>query len=75
MKPLLWSLVVTAVVCSLCLFVTQWMGLADDWRIFVSVFLGVLLGNGCNRWLQRAAHWKKFSGKRNTYLRISFFIG
>ena len=35
MKPLLWSLVVTAVVCSLCLFVTQWMGLADDWRIFV----------------------------------------
>lgn len=54
MKPLLWSLVVSAVVCSLCLFVTQWMGLADDWRIFVSVFLGVLLGNGCNRWLQRA---------------------
>ena len=48
MKPLLWSLVVTAVVCSLCLFVTQWMGFADDWRIFV--------GNGCNRWLQRAAH-------------------
>ncbi len=56
MKPLLWSLVVTAVVCSFCLFVTQWMGLADDWCIFVSVFLGVLLGNGCNRWLQRAAH-------------------
>lgn len=56
MKPLLWSLMVTAVVCSLCLFVTQWMGLVDDWRIFVSVFLGVLLGNGCNRWLQRASH-------------------
>lgn len=56
MKPLLWSLVVTAVVCSLSLFVTQWMGLADNWRIFVSFFLGVLLGNGCNRWLQRAAH-------------------
>ncbi len=56
MKPLLWSLVVTAVVCSLCLFVTQCIGLPDDTRIFVSVFLGVLLGNGCNRWLQRAAH-------------------
>lgn len=56
MKPLLWSLVVTAVVCSLCLFVTQWMGLVDDWCIFVSVFFGVLLGNGCNRWLQRATH-------------------
>ncbi len=58
MKPLLWSLVVTAVVCSLCLFVTQWMGFADDWRIFVSVFLGVLLGNGCNRWLQRVSSLK-----------------
>lgn len=56
MKPLLWSLVVTAVVCSFCLFVTQWMGLIDDWCIFVSAFLGVLLGNGCNRWLQRASH-------------------
>ena len=44
MKPLLWSLVVTAVVCSLSLFVTQWMGLADDWCTMVSVFLGIVLG-------------------------------
>lgn len=44
MKPLLWSLVVTAVVCGLSLFVTQWMGLADNWRIFVSVFLGGTVG-------------------------------
>ena len=56
MKPMLRSMVVTDVVCRLCMFFTQWMGLADDWRIFVSVFLGVLLGNGCNRWLQRASH-------------------
>lgn len=74
MKPLLWSLVVTAVVCSLCLFVTQWMGLADDWRIFVSVFLGycweTVVTGGCSVQLI-----EKFSGKRNTYLRISFFIG
>ncbi|WP_154670761.1 hypothetical protein [Bacteroides mediterraneensis] len=55
-KLLLWSLVVTAVVCSLSLFVTQWMGLADDWCTMVSVFLGIVLGSSCNRWLQRAAH-------------------
>lgn len=55
-KPLLWSLVVTAVVCSLSLFVTQWMGLSDDWCTMVSVFLGIVLGSSCNRWLQRAAH-------------------
>lgn len=73
MKPLLWSLVVSAVVCSLCLFVTQWMGLVDDWCIFVSAFLGVLLGNGCNRCCSVQVI-EKFSGKRNTYLRI-FFIG
>lgn len=56
MKPLLWSLVVTAVVCGLSLFVTQWMGLSDDWCTMVSVFLGIVLGSSCNRWLQRAAH-------------------
>lgn len=56
MKPLLWSLVVTAVVCSLSLFVTQWMGLADNWCTMVSVFLGIVLGSSCNRWLQRAVH-------------------
>ncbi|MBM6781590.1 MULTISPECIES: hypothetical protein [Bacteroidaceae] len=56
MKPLLWSLVVTAVVCGLSLFVTQWTGLADDWCTMVSVFLGIVLGSSCNRWLQRAAH-------------------
>ena len=56
MKLLLWSLVVTAVVCSLSLFVTQWMGLADDWCTMVSVFLGIVLGSSCNLWLQRAVH-------------------
>ena len=56
MKPLLWSLVVTAVVCGLSLFVTQWTGLADDWCTMVSVSLGIVLGSSCNRWLQRAAH-------------------
>lgn len=74
MKPLLWSLVVTAVVCSLSLFVTQWMGLADNWRIFVSVFWGycwetVVTGGYSVQLIE------KFSGKRNTYLRIFFFIG
>lgn len=70
MKPLLWSLVVTAVVCSLCLFVTQWMGLADDWRIFVSVFLGeTVVTGGCS-----VQVIEKFSGKRNTYLRIFFIV-
>ncbi|HJG78169.1 hypothetical protein [Phocaeicola barnesiae] len=64
MKPLLWSLVVSAVVCSLCLFVTQWMGLADDWRIFVSVFLGVLLGNTLQPVVAACFPLNRFSGKR-----------
>ena len=36
------GMVVEAIVSSFCLFITQWMGFGDDWRIFVSVFLGVL---------------------------------
>lgn len=49
MKPLLWSLVMCAVVCCISLFVTQWMGLAEKWCTLVSVFLGIVVGIGCNQ--------------------------
>ncbi|WP_294590237.1 hypothetical protein [uncultured Phocaeicola sp.] len=56
MKPLLWSLVMCAVVCCISLFVTQWMGLAEKWCTLVSVFLGIVVGIGCNQLWQRVSH-------------------
>ncbi len=44
LKPLFLSMVVCALVCSISLLVTQWVGLPDKWCIFISVFLGIALG-------------------------------
>lgn len=56
MKPLLWSLVMCAVVCCISLFVIQWMGFAEKWCTLVSVFLGIVVEIGCNQLWQRVSH-------------------
>ena len=52
MKGLLWRLVVSGVVWSVCVLVREWMGVVDDWGMFVRVLLGVVLGKGCKGWLE-----------------------
>ena len=56
MKILLLSLVTCAIVCIISLFVTEWMGITQNWCTMISVFLGIVLGLSSKKMWQKIIH-------------------
>ena len=56
---LLLSLVACAIICTISLFVTEWIGLPENWCTMISVFLGITLGLASKKNLEKNSLLKK----------------